>query len=81
MEDSRIFVHFRKGHGITEDVKECLDYIKVAGIVGSRLGGIHEGYAIVRDIAYEDRDRVLKILKRKGLPIVAEWLEPRPQKH
>jgi hypothetical protein len=80
VEDSRIFVQFREGRKIKEDVMECLDYIKEAGIHGPRMGGIHDDYGIIRDIPYEDRDRVLKILKDKDLPVVAEWLEPRQHK-
>ena len=75
MEDSRIFVQSRKGSTIAKDVKECLDCIKDAGIERPRPGGIHPdyGYGVIRDIAYEDRDRVLKMLQDKGLPVVPEW--------
>ena len=75
VEDSRIFVQFRTGRTIQEDVMECLNFIKETGIEGPRMGGIHPdyGYGVFGTIAHEDRDRVLKLLQDKGLPVVPEW--------
>jgi hypothetical protein len=80
MKDSRIYVQPRKGRGIKEDVKECLDCIAKAGIQGPRMGGIERDHGIIRDIPYEDRDRVLKMLEDKDLQVVPEWPFSRQKK-
>jgi hypothetical protein len=66
VEDGRIFVQSRKGRKIAEDVKVCLDCIDAAGIKGPRMGGIHPDYGVIRDVPYEDRDRVLNLLNGWG---------------